>query len=57
MVNYHNEMMTLTCDECGAEFKLSCFNFFDGIQQAKKAGWKIIKTPEGEWEHYCTEHN
>jgi hypothetical protein len=51
--DHKNNQMMLNCDTC------TTMQMFDGdfkycISTAKKAGWKIIKKPEG-FHHYCCE--
>ena len=69
MIEFENDYdtnegeMYMECDYKSAFEKKACTTeeSFEGewqecIDQFKKAGWKIRKTDDGEWVHFCPEH-
>jgi hypothetical protein len=42
---------SMECDECGCEYTFGS-DFMDMIEEAKKAGWKILPDGDG-WKHFC----
>ena len=54
MIRRVNGYWVLFCDGCSnyREFERSLM-FRDVILEAKKEGWRIHRSPEGDWEHFC----
>ena len=51
---WRNRTLTVECDDCGEEIDTGAFDFIDGIETAKEAGWIVLKV-DGDWQHNCPE--
>jgi hypothetical protein len=54
MIDYDNDdrTMVMECDVC--EQALEMYGeFVECIQEAKDNNWKIFKSDDDQWEHYC----
>jgi len=56
MIDYNNDesTMIMECDgyDCDKDLEMDG-DFVECIQEAKDNGWRLFKTEDEEWEHYC----
>lgn len=54
MISYEDEIMTVTCDECGEEHERICSTWHEGIDYFKELEWRFKLVEETkQWLHIC----
>ena len=59
MIEYDNKLedMQMTCDMDGCD-TVECVggSWHEAIDELKERGWRVRKSPAGEWWHICPKH-